>query len=238
MNIISNFLKKNYQLQFLIFCIIGLSAGNAMAVDPVITPGQTEGPFYPDKYPADTDNDLLVINNSAAKASGEIVHLTGVIMDTEGKPIRNAAVEIWQADSNMVYLHSRSPDQGKKDRNFQGFGRFVTGPSGEYYFRTAMPVSYTMGSITRAPHIHFIVMVNGKRMLTTQMYIRGNSLNKRDMVLQGIKDSAQRESLQPEFIPVKNREHEYSVNFNIVLGAVSEHSQKDNMRHMDGSLTR
>ena len=237
MNIIFNFLKKNYLLALFI-CIIGLSAGSVLARDLVITPTQTEGPFYPDKYPADTDNDLLVINNSAAKAKGDIVHLTGMIMDAKGNPIKNAAVEIWQADSNMVYLHSRSPGQDKRDRNFQGFGRFVTGPSGEYYFRTTMPVSYTMGSITRAPHIHFIVMVNGERMLTTQMYIKGDSLNDKDMILQGIRNIDQRESLQPEFVPLKNRKNEYSVNFNIVTGAVSEDPEKDNMRYMDGSLTR
>ena len=238
MNIIFNFLKKNYLLQVLFVCALILSAENALAGDPVITPTQTEGPFYPDKYPADTDNDLLVINNSAAKAKGAMVHLAGVVMDAEGKPIKNAAVEIWQADSNKVYLHSRSPGQNKRDRNFQGFGRFITGPSGEYYFRTIMPVSYTMGSITRAPHIHFIVMVNGERMLTTQMYIKGNSLNERDMVLQGIRNNDRKESLQPEFVPLKNRKNEYSVNFNIVIGTVSESPGKDNMRYMDGSLTR
>ena len=238
MKIIFNFLKKNYPLQVLFVCIMGLSARNALAGDPVITPRQTEGPFYPDRFPADTDNDLLVINHSAAKGRGDIVHLTGVVMDTEGKPIKNAAVEIWQTDSNMVYLHSRSPNHDKRDINFQGFGRFVTGPSGEYYFRTVVPVSYTMGSITRAPHIHFIVMINGERMLTTQMYIKGNSLNERDMVLQGIRNSDQKESLQREFVPLKNRKNEYSVNFNIVIGTVSENPKKDNMQYMDGSLIR
>ena len=40
------------------------------------TPPQTEGPFYPNKLPLDTDNDLLVINDSITPAVGEITHLT------------------------------------------------------------------------------------------------------------------------------------------------------------------
>ena len=232
-----NVLMKNCISHSIFICILALSAGEAGGIDLVMTPRQTEGPFYPDKYPVDTDNDLLVINNSPGKAVGDVVHLTGVVMDPGGRPVQNAAIEIWQADSNMVYLHSRSPDQDKRDKNFQGFGRLLTGRSGEYYFRTVMPVSYTMGGITRAPHIHFIVTVNGKRMLTTQMYIKGNSLNDRDMVLQGIGNKEQRESLQPAFVPVKNKENEFSVNFNIVIGTVSENPGEDNIRYMDGNFS-
>lgn len=66
------------------------------------TAHQTEGPFYPNKLPLDTDNDLLVINDSITPAVGEVTHLTGRILDLSGEPIRNATVEIWQADSNGV----------------------------------------------------------------------------------------------------------------------------------------
>ena len=156
-----NFVNKICFLQALFLATLVLSAGNAAGRDLIITPRQTEGPFYPDKYPIDTDNDLVVINNSASKAVGNVVHLSGIVMDSKGKPIENAVIEIWQADSNRVYVHSRSPDQDKRDKNFQGFGRVITGSPGEYYFRTLVPVSYTMGGITRAPHIHFIVMVDG-----------------------------------------------------------------------------
>src|SRR5713101_1367164 len=71
-----------------------------------LTPRQTEGPFYPDHLPLDTDNDLLIINDSITPAIGEITHLSGRIFDAKGKPIRNALVEIWQVDGNGVYLHS------------------------------------------------------------------------------------------------------------------------------------
>src|SRR5713226_3134592 len=70
------------------------------------TPPLTEGPFYPDKLPLDTDNDLIIINDKITPAIGEITHLTGRVLDPSGRPVRNAAVEIWQCDANEVYLHS------------------------------------------------------------------------------------------------------------------------------------
>ena len=58
--------------------------------------------------------------------------LSGRILDASGQPVRNALVEIWQVDNNGVYIHSGSNDRKKHDTNFQGFGRFLTGSSGEY----------------------------------------------------------------------------------------------------------
>ena len=235
-----NFIFPNRRqfIKTLFFSSLALSVGDIYAKGFVLTPWQTEGPFYPDRFPKDMDNDLVVVNKSKHKAEGEIVHLKGIVMDATGTPVENAVIEIWQADSNMVYIHSRAPDQDKRDRNFQGFGRFVTGPSGEYYFRTIMPVSYTMGRITRAPHIHFLVSASNKRMLTTQMYIKGHHLNKNDIVLQGVRNKKQQEVLQPEFTRLRNKDNEYSVSFNIVISKVPENPEEDSMRHLDGILSK
>src|SRR5688572_7149125 len=72
----------------------------------VRTPEQTEGPFFPDKLPLDTDNDLLVINDAITPAVGTITHLGGRILGSNGEPVRNAVVEIWQVDNHGNYLHS------------------------------------------------------------------------------------------------------------------------------------
>ncbi len=66
------------------------------------TPRVTEGPFYPDKLPLDTDNDLLIINDGITPAVGEITHLSGKIFGIDGKPIQNATIEIWQVDGKAV----------------------------------------------------------------------------------------------------------------------------------------
>src|SRR4051812_47726713 len=97
------------------------------AEELVRTASQTKGPFYPDKLPLDTDNDLIVINESITPAVGTIAHVSGKVLDIKGNPVRNALVEIWQCDNNGAYLHSRSDNRKKNDKNFQGFGRFLTG---------------------------------------------------------------------------------------------------------------
>jgi protocatechuate 3,4-dioxygenase, beta subunit len=154
----------------------------AFAEELLRTPRQTEGPFYPDHLPLDTDNDLIIINDSLTQAVGTITHLTGRVLDAKGEPVRDALVEIWQADGNGVYLHSDSGNRDKRDSNFQGYGKFLTGAKGEYYFRTIKPVPYP----GRTPHIHFELGAKGMEKFTTQCYIKGEKRNERDFVLQGI----------------------------------------------------
>ena len=144
----------------------------------VRTPKQTEGPFYPDKLPLDTDNDLLVINDTITPAVGEITHLTGRILDAKGDPVRNALVEIWQVDNHGAYIHTKDPHRSEHDEHFQGFGRFLTGSKGEYYFRTIKPVLYT----GRTRHVHFKIRKSGKELLTTQCYVKGEPQNAKDMI--------------------------------------------------------
>jgi protocatechuate 3,4-dioxygenase beta subunit len=185
-------------------------------VDELVkTPAQTEGPFYPVKLPLDTDNDLLVINDAITPAVGEITHLSGRVLDAKGSPLRNALVEIWQVDNNGAYLHEDSDNRDKADKNFQGFGRFMTGSTGEYYFRTIKPVSYP----GRTPHIHVAVKIKGRDKFTTQCYIKGHKQNARDGVYMGIRDAKQRESVAVEFAPLKDSKiGELAARFDIVMG--------------------
>lgn len=144
------------------------------------SPQMTEGPFYPDRLPLDTDNDLLVINESTVHALGEITHLSGKVLSRAGEPLRNAVVEIWQADQNGAYLHSRTNNADRRDSNFQGYGRFLTDSTGRYQFRTIKPVPYP----GRTPHIHVAVSQSGHRTLTTQLFVPGEAQNARDGIYQ------------------------------------------------------
>jgi protocatechuate 3,4-dioxygenase beta subunit len=198
---------------------VAFTAPGAFAEELLRTPAQSEGPFYPDKLPLDTDNDLLILNDAITPAVGTITHLTGKILDAQGEPIRNAVVEIWQCDNNGAYLHTRSGNGEKRDGNFQGFGRFLTGSTGEYYFRTIKPVPYP----GRTPHIHYQVKVRGKDKFTTQCYVKGEPGNTRDGIFMGIKDVKARESLLADFAPIKeSRIGEVAASFNIVLGFTPE----------------
>jgi protocatechuate 3,4-dioxygenase beta subunit len=194
-----------------------LLAPGAFAEQLTLTPKQTEGPFYPDRLPLDTDNDLIVVNDALSPAVGEITHLTGRLLDGKGDPIKNAVVEIWQCDANGVYLHSHSGNGGaaKRDGNFQGFGRFLTARDGGYYFRTIKPVAYP----GRTPHIHFAIKMKGREKWTTQCYIKGDAQNDRDGVVRGIRDAKQRESVMVDFLPVDgSKAGELAAKFDIVVG--------------------
>ena len=201
------------------FAVAGAAAWSisplAFAEELIRTPRQTEGPFYPDKLPLDTDNDLLVVNENLTPAVGEVTHLTGRVLDATGNPVRNAAVEIWQCDAKGVYLHSGDAGRKQPDANFQGFGRCTTGPGGEYYFRTIKPVPYP----GRTPHIHYKIKTDGKEALVTQCYIKGHPQNDRDGVLRAIRDERAKASVMVDFAPIKGSKiGELAAKFDVVLG--------------------
>lgn len=209
---------------FLASTAFGLSmwtARGAFAAELTRTPAQTEGPFYPNKLPLDTDNDLLVVNDGITPAVGEVTHLTGKVLDARGNPVRNALVEVWQCDANGVYVHTGDSDRKKdqQDRNFQGFGRFLTGSSGEYYFRTIKPVPYP----GRTPHIHFKVKQGRKELLTTQCYIKGHPGNEKDGIWRSVRDAKQRDAITIEFAKMKESKiGELAARFDIVLGVTPQ----------------
>ena len=196
------------------FSAAALSVPGVLAEELTKTPIQGEGPFYPNKMPLDTDNDLLVINDQIDLGVGEITHLSGRILSPAGEPVRNATIEIWEADNNGVYIHTGDPDREKQDSNFQGFGRFLTNSKGEYYFRTIKPKPYR----GRTAHIHVAVLQKGKRVMTTECYVKGEKKNQTDRILNSIKDPKQRERLIVDFKPIKDSKiGELAANFDIVI---------------------
>jgi protocatechuate 3,4-dioxygenase beta subunit len=191
----------------------------AFAEQLTLTPKQTEGPFYPDKLPLDTDNDLLAINDSITPAVGEVSYVSGRILGPDGSPIRNAVVEIWQCDNGGAYLHSRTGNNDKRDKNFQGFGRFVTGSDGGYLFRTIKPVPYP----GRTPHIHYAVKMKGREKWTTQLYIKGHPGNEKDGIWKGMKDEKVRDSVTVDFASLEGaKAGELAAKFDIVMGYTPE----------------
>src|SRR5437773_6719727 len=168
MNPLDSFLsRRNFLVGSLALGGVTLLAPGVFAEELARTPRLTEGPFYPDRLPLDTDNDLVIVNNSITPAVGQITHLTGRVLGVNGSPIRDAVVEIWQVDNRGVYLHSADSGRRQRDTNFQGFGRCTTGTNGAYRFRTIKPVPYT----GRTPHIHVKVKKGTRELLTTQIFV-------------------------------------------------------------------
>lgn len=197
-----------------------LATSGAFAELLTATPTQTAGPFYPNHLPLDTDNDLIILNDSLTAAVGEITHLSGRILDVQGQPLRNALVEIWQVDNNAAYIHTADRNNEKRDTHFQGFGRFLTSSTGEYYFRTIKPVAYP----GRTPHIHFAVKRPGHKEFTTQCYIKGEAKNETDGVFKGAtRDPQYRSLLETPFVPIPDSTAgELSATFDIILGATPQ----------------
>lgn len=213
------FTNRRRFLQSAAFLAAAATTPGLFAEELLRTAALTEGPFYPDKLPLDTDNDLLLLNESISPAVGEITHLSGRILSPSGEPLRNAFVEIWQVDNAGAYLHSQGAPDGKRDSNFQGYGRFLTDVKGQYYFRTIKPVPYP----GRTPHIHFAVSQNGTRLLTTQLLVKGEPQNERDGVFRTLPDAKQRETVLADFTPIKNsRIGELSANFDLILGVTPD----------------
>ena len=182
-----------------------------------------DGPYYPDRLPLDTDNDLLIINDRTSPAMGEIVHLTGRLLDEAAEPIRNAVIEIWQSDVNGSYIHTQGRHEGKLDANFQGYGRFLTDARGRYYFRTIKPVPYTLQGTFRAPHIHFAVSKAGRRLMATQALVKGHEANARDRIVARIEDPEALETLMVDYRPIPDSTlGELAANFDIVLGRTAQ----------------
>jgi protocatechuate 3,4-dioxygenase beta subunit len=212
------FSNRRHFLKALGLGTVFFTVPGAFAEQLARTPAQTEGPFYPDKLPLDTDNDLIIVNDGVSPAIGEITHLSGRILDSKGDPVRNALVEIWQCDGNGVYLNTHDT-HAQRDSHFQGFGRFLTGSSGEYYFRTIKPVPYP----GRTPHIHYKVKQKGKELLTTQCYIKGFPGNPKDGIWKSIGDERARDLVSVDFSPMKgSRIGELAARFDIVLGSTPE----------------
>lgn len=197
---------------------LGLGAffttSGAFAQQLTLTPAQTLGPYYPDRIPLDRDNDLIVLNDNLTPAIGTVTWLSGRVIGRNGSPMRGALVEIWQADNNGAYIHSQSPI-ANRDSNFQGYGRFVTGSSGEYLFRTVKPGLYP----GRTRHIHYQITTAAGERLVTQCYVEGDPLNNNDGVLNGIRDAAQRASVIVPFAPIADsRTGELAARFDIAMG--------------------
>ncbi len=154
--------------------------------------------------------DLSVISPGRPRALGQLIVVTGRIVDEAGRPIRHALLECWQANSAGKYIHPADPSPVPVDPNFEGVGRIVTDAEGRYQLRTIKPGGYAVpydgdGQLAgwwRPPHIHFSIFGDGfGKRLVTQMYFPGEPLNAYDLLLNSIRDERARSRLVSAFDP-------------------------------------
>lgn len=134
------------------------------------TTSQTIGPYLR------IGLEWMVIEDLAPQGvAGERVQINGKIVDADGKPVNDAAVEIWQANSQGKYA----------EKSFRGYGRSLTDDGGAFRFRTIKPgrVPGPDGKL-QAPHLTVTIFMRGLlKQLQTRIYFPDDPANADDPVL-------------------------------------------------------
>jgi len=140
------------------------------------TPAVALGPFYPDRLPSDQDADLTAVAGRSGRAAGQIMYLSGRVLDTRGRPLPGVRLELWQANAHGRYIHSADGEaSGPLDPSFQGYASLRADAEGRYLIKTVKPAPYS----GRTSHLHFNAE-GGRVKLTTQMFFEGERTNERD----------------------------------------------------------
>ena len=160
-----------------------------------------ESPVFGQEDLAEFDNDLT--RQHGGEPQGERIVVTGRVLEEDGRPVRNALVEIWQTNAGGRYRHENDQHPAPLDPNFSGAGRTLTDDEGRYEFVTIKPGAYPWRNhpnAWRPAHIHFSLFGRAfSSRLVTQMYFPGDPLFAYDPIFQSVRDPAARERLVARF---------------------------------------
>lgn len=144
--------------------------------DSIRTPGALLGPFYRANSPKLADGANIACEGSP----GDPLFVTARVSDSHGKPVVNAAVDVWQASPAGFY---ENQDPTQPDMNLRG--RFHTDAEGVFLFRSVRPAGYPVptdgpvGALLaaqrrhpyRPAHLHFVVIAEGYDTLISQVFV-------------------------------------------------------------------
>jgi protocatechuate 3,4-dioxygenase, beta subunit len=177
------------------------------------TPDQILGPYFPITRSYFEQCDLSAIEGADSIAQGEIIEVTGRILNRKGEPVSGAGVTIWQANTFGRYMHPDDANPAPLDPNFVGSADIRSGRDGVFRIKTIKPGAYPAGADwNRPPHIHFEVHGRSDRLIT-QMYFPDEPLNASDRLLNS--------ALRPDLLIATASPHDQIshrvLNFDIVL---------------------
>ncbi|HJV61419.1 MAG TPA: protocatechuate 3,4-dioxygenase subunit beta [Albitalea sp.] len=166
------------------------------------------------------DNDLIMNYAKAGLPIGERIIVHGHVRDQFGRPVKNALVEVWQANASGRYRHKKDQYIGALDPNFGGCGRMLTDENGYYAYRTIKPGPYPWRNRVndwRPSHIHYAISGDGwAQRLITQMYFEGDPLIATCPILRSIPDEDQiRGLIAPQdtsaFVQLDSRAYRFDI---------------------------
>ncbi len=134
-------------------------------------------------------------------AMGQLIYITGRLLDEDAMPVRNSMIEVWHANAAGRYIHRMDANSPfPVDPNFLGSGRCVTDHAGRYAYLTIKPGAYPVPNHPqrwwRPPHIHLSVFGEGfMSRLVTQMFFPGEPLNPLDLILNSVADEKGRDRM-------------------------------------------
>ncbi len=180
-----------------------------------------DGPVFGEDAVDELDHDLTA--GAGGEPLGERIIVSGRVLDEDGRPLRGALVEVWQANAAGRYRHEVDQHPAPLDPNFEGAGRCLTGDDGSYRFVTIRPGAYPWRNhpnAWRPAHIHFSLFGRAlTERLVTQMYFPGDPLQEHDPILHAVRDPRARELLIASF-DLERTQPEWALAFtwDIVLG--------------------
>ena len=162
---------------------------------------EVTGPLLGHDRCGEHDHDLTAQHDGEPR--GERIIVSGRVLDSDGRPVPNTLVEVWQANSAGRYLHQGDRHPAPLDPNFSGTGRCMTDENGHYRFITIKPGAYPWrnhDNAWRPAHIHFSLYGRAfTQRLITQMYFTGDPLFYQDPIFNSVRDEAARERMISRF---------------------------------------
>jgi protocatechuate 3,4-dioxygenase, beta subunit len=189
------------------------------------TLSELTGPVFGHDAVGELDHDLT--EGHAGEPLGERIIVTGRVTDRDGRPVRSALIEIWQANAAGRYVHEVDQHPAPLDPNFTGAGRCLTDDDGRYRFLTVKPGAYPWKNhpnAWRPAHIHLSLFGRAfTNRLVTQMYFPGDPLFAYDPIFQSVRDPKARQRLVCAFdLDTTVPEWALAYRFDVVLGGPTE----------------